>query len=94
MITTTYNLEPFVGSEVAQTVNGFEEIAVRKAFGASFETLEGTHAARALVFILLRRQKLKDHEAYSSAMELTIRELTPLILPEPSGVEDDPGKDS
>lgn len=62
--------------ELAESMNGFEEIAVQKSFGLSVEQLEGTIAARAFVFVELKRGGAKDAAAYKESMEMTLRGLT------------------
>jgi hypothetical protein len=62
-----------------RTLTGFDEIAVRKAFGASFDELEGTLNPRALLFIQYRRHDMKDFEAYKAAMEIMLGDLEQLF---------------
>lgn len=60
------------------TLNGFDEIAISKAFGQDIAVLQRTVPLtyhRALVFALKRREGLKDPDAKKAALELTIREL-------------------
>lgn len=64
--------------ELAESLNGFEELAVQKAFGFSLDQLEGqgTIAVRAFAFVEFKRDGQKDPAAYKAAMEMTLRELT------------------
>ena len=65
-------------SEMYQSLNGFDEIAIATHFGAKVQTLgeqDLSSFARALVFVDKRRQGLKDKEAFTAAMELRISEV-------------------
>lgn len=57
--------------QMARSLTGFDEIAIRKTFGVSMEQLEGTIPSRALLFVQLRRDGAKDFEAYKTCMEIT-----------------------
>lgn len=63
--------------ELAESLNGWEEIAIRKTFGFSFDQLEeqGTIAVRALAFIELKREGVKDSVAHKQVMDWSLREL-------------------
>jgi hypothetical protein len=58
--------------DFAKSLNGFEELAIRKAFGVGISELEGTMVPRAILFINEKRNGLKDFDAYNSAMLLTL----------------------
>jgi len=74
--------------DVFMGLNGFDEIAIAAHFGSRIEQLrprqleDGTPAGeaftfmRALVFIDRRRAGLRDAEAHTFAMELTMDDLT------------------
>jgi hypothetical protein len=64
--------------ELAESLNGFEELAIQKAFGLTLDHLEeqGTIAVRAFAFIEFKREGQKDAAAHKAAMEMTLRELT------------------
>lgn len=63
--------------ELAESLNGWEELAVQKQFGFSIDDFEnqGTLGIRALSFVEFKRDGAKDPAAYKSAMDLTMREL-------------------
>lgn len=63
--------------DLAESLNGFDEIAVQKAFGFNIDDFEnqGTLGIRALVFVEFRREGEKDPAAYKRAMDLTMRDL-------------------
>jgi hypothetical protein len=61
------------------SLNGFDEIAIAKAFGDEVSALGSKRPMtflRALIFVALRRDGSKDAEAYQAAMGLTLREVT------------------
>ena len=72
MTTETRKLE-----ELAESLNGWEEIAVVKAFGFTIDDFEnqGTLGIRALAFVELKREGQKDAAAHQAAMDLSIRDL-------------------
>lgn len=81
------------------SLNGFDEIAVAKAFGEDITELRKTPLMflRALVFVHQRRTELaaanaktRDTEAKDMAMRMTVGELTDSYFPEPEGDEIDP----
>ncbi|WP_062208846.1 hypothetical protein [Demequina oxidasica] len=57
-----------------KSITGFDEIAIQKAFGASFVDLRNDQFRflRALVFVDLRRDGKKDADAYTEVMGLGI----------------------
>lgn len=62
--------------EVTRSINGFDEIAITGMFGQRFARMEDTTAARAVLFVVLRRtEKLNDKDAYREAMNLGLAEL-------------------
>lgn len=73
---------------LGRSLNGFDEIAIRKMFGDTFEKLEGMFAGRALYFIHLRREGQADGDAYKGSMNATVGELEELF-----GSEDAEGND-
>lgn len=72
MTTETHTLE-----ELAESLNGWEELAVVKAFGFTIDDFEnqGTLGIRALAFIEFKREGAKDPAAHKAAMDLSVREL-------------------
>ncbi len=62
--------------EVTRSINGFDEIAVSNLFGMRFAKMEDTTAARAVLFVSLRRnQGFDDKAAYREAMNLGLADL-------------------
>lgn len=83
-------------SEVSESLNGFDQIAIRKAFGERFDELaeDPTMFPRALYFVWLRRQAeaqgpKADRAAYETAMLVPFGQLTDLFE---TGVTDDDEK--
>jgi len=60
---------------MGRSLNGYEEIAIRKLFGDAFENLSGMFAGRSLYFVHLRREGATDAEAYKASMTATVGEL-------------------
>src|SRR4051794_25438317 len=58
---------------MTESLTGFEEIAITKAFGVDIAELPGTQPVRALVFAYRRRQGDTDKDAYDAAMSLSMR---------------------
>jgi len=62
--------------EVTRTINGFDEIAISGKFGMRFARMEDTTAARAVLFVHLRKvEKMDDGMAFREAMNLGLAEL-------------------
>lgn len=86
--------------EAFDSLTGFDEIAITKAFGKAITAMSGDRSEaftwlRALVFVLGRRNGAKDAEAYAAAMALPLRELNTYFTPEPADVDpDDPDSES
>lgn len=87
-------------SDMFLSLNGFDELAVAKAFGSDVAELREApmRFMRALAFIHRRREGDKDAEAYKAAMNLTIEEAGNYFAPDLDEVDpDDPvteaGKD-
>lgn len=62
--------------DVLDSLSGFDEIAIATAFGHTVAVLVQDHQstfARALVFILKRRDGLSDVEAYQASMEMPLK---------------------
>lgn len=65
--------------EVAESLTGFDEIAVTKHFGVDVYMDSETKPVliqRALVFILKRRDGLTDTDAYQAAMSMPLSEVS------------------
>lgn len=64
--------------EFFESLNGFDEIAVAKAFGDKPIALSKSDPmwfARSLVFVAKRREQLSDPDAKKYAMESTVKEI-------------------
>ena len=63
--------------DLFKSLNGFDEIAVSRAFGEDLSVLRTKPFTfvRALVFVDLRRGGAKDGDAHKQAMTLTMGEL-------------------
>lgn len=77
MTETTETAERMPLDELAESLNGWEELAVQKQFGFSIDKFEehGTIGIRALAYIEFKREGQKDAAAHKAAMDLTLREL-------------------
>ena len=90
--------------DLAESLNGWEELAVEKNFGFSMDKFEdhGTIGIRALAFVEFKRDGMKDTAAHKAAMDLALRELIdryPEMKDDPdqaanpmAGLEDESGK--
>lgn len=83
-----------------RSLNGFDEIAIAKAFGTDIYVLRDKPLTflRALVFVDYRRQQHKDGEAVTFAMERTVGDLEEYFSEEeqeldPGDPETDQGKE-
>lgn len=91
------NLGPLPGienvdaEEVGRSLTGFDEVAIKRAFGASIGDLPETIIMRALLFVLLRRDGVKDSNAHKACMELPLGEVSDKFI-KPEGKE--PGSTS
>jgi hypothetical protein len=76
--------------EIAGSLTGFDEIAIQQMFRGDMSDLSPTMTARALVFVLKRREGLSDKDAYSAVMHLPLGEVNDSF-----GIEgdDEAGKD-
>jgi len=69
--------------QLVRSMNGYEEIAIAKAFKQPFEDLAGMMALRSLIFMTERRSvpttpgahQISDRDAYQAAMMLTVAEV-------------------
>lgn len=61
--------------EAMKSLNGFDEIAIEKAFGRDFDDLNGRATVRAVIFVLERRGGASDKDAKAHAMSIPLGEL-------------------
>lgn len=87
-------------NEVMESMTGFDEIAVAQKFGGEILSLaesRQTAFMRALVFVIKRREGLKDADAYRAAQELTLKETQEFFALDDEVMPDEPvtpaGKD-
>ena len=73
---------PSTGSEIFESLTGYDELVIGQRFGASPEDLEGAKLGRCLIFTVKRREGLSDEEAYVAAMNLTLKAVTEFFTPE------------
>jgi hypothetical protein len=59
--------------EAAESITGFEEIAIERQFGSDLTSLTSTMQARALVFVLLLRQSGDPVAAKNDVMKMTLK---------------------
>lgn len=77
--------------ETLRSMNGFEEISVRKMFRCGISELDGTSAARAAIFVVTRRDGMGERDAFNFAMNLTIGGLEDRIAG--GGAQEDPDEE-
>lgn len=58
------------GQEIANSLTGFEEIAIKQAFGVSLDQLDAMQVTRSLVFTLRSRGGESSRDAYLAAMQM------------------------
>lgn len=62
--------------EMLESLTGFDELAIEKAFDADWQTLvtqKQTMFLRALIFVQLRRDGKSDKDAKNAVMELSLK---------------------
>ncbi|GAB3990119.1 hypothetical protein [Nocardioides marmoraquaticus] len=82
------------GQEVANSLTGFDEIAIKQAFGNSLDQLDPITVARACGFVLMRRSGQGDRDAYHSVMSMTQGSLQDLFAVEDDVDDRDPFAES
>lgn len=83
--------------EFFESLNGFDEIAIFKAFKLDLSAMEerGFLAIRSCIFVHMRRLGSSDADAYQAAMMLPVKELeTYFPESEPEIDPDDPDTES
>lgn len=75
--------------ETAESLTGFEEIAIRREFGADLSALPDTTLARALVFVLLCRESGDPTSARNEVMKMTLRAVMDSFGDTPDGSGND-----
>lgn len=86
-------------TEVFESLTGYEEVAITRAFGANPNEVDengksdlvGTLLGRSLVFVVERRDGKSDAEAEQIAMSMTTPQLLDYFAPEG---DEESGKDS
>lgn len=91
-------LSELTPTEMVESLNGFEEIAINKVFGATITALpekDPTMFARALVFVAIKRQGSNDPEAKAAVLEMPIKAVQDYFEPEADDVDpEDPDSES
>lgn len=86
-------------TDVALSLNGYDEIAIAKYFGADYTELQARPIMflRALIFVVERRGGAKDTEAYKTVMTATGTEVNDYFPDDPTdadtGEDGDPESD-
>lgn len=78
--------------EFVESLTGYEEIAIEKAFGAAVVSLLDTNptmSARALVFVARKRDGMKDQEARKAVMEMRLGDVQGFFPDEEPEVDED-----
>lgn len=82
--------------EMTESLTGFDEIAIEKAFGDVWETLANRRPStfnRALIFVHFTREGQNANEARKAALTLTLGQTTSFFTDEDDDPEDETGKD-
>lgn len=72
------NAQIITADEMIESLTGFEEIAIAKAFGGEVFDLAQTKQTtflRALVFVQAKREGMKDSDAKQYALGLTLKDV-------------------
>ena len=77
MSDTTDKAELLDADAIAKSINGFEQIAIRNLFRARLDQIaeDQTMFLRALRFVLAKREGMRDPDAFTAAMSLTLEEV-------------------
>jgi len=86
--TAEVGVKPATG-DVAESLTGFDELAIARAFGTGVGNLDGTMTLRALAFVLHRRVGADDKAAFRMAMQVTLKEITGLFADQDDAEDDD-----
>jgi hypothetical protein len=68
--------DKIVTEQLVNSLTGFEEVAITRAFGAPLDALTGSLTMRALVFVTDKRTGAKDADAYRTAMGCPVADIT------------------
>jgi len=83
--------------EFAESLTGFEEIAITKQFGGELDSLPGSMAGRAMVFTDLVRSGAAVDDAYRQSMEMGLKAVNKYFAEDdeitPNAPTTDSGKD-
>lgn len=79
-------------TDVALSLNGYDEIAIAKYFGADYTELQTRPIMflRSLMFVIERRGGAKDADAYKTAMSATGRGVNDYFPEDPTDDDADP----
>jgi hypothetical protein len=97
MTTTSTSTSPDTATDVALSLNGYDEVAIAKYFGADYTELQQRPIMllRSLMFVVERRGGSKDVEAYKTAMQATGTEVNAYFPDDPTAEDqgDEPESD-
>lgn len=101
-MTTTPTDDRPTGREFYDSLTGFDEIAIRKAFGVTVTALgdekaptgDPTMFARSLRFVAFRREGLSDAEAKEAVLALPWRDVDGYFADDVEAMPDDPTTES
>lgn len=77
--------------EMVRSLTGWDEIAIERKFESKMTDLATTMAARAAVFVQLRREGNDDANAYGLCMNMPMGEVEDFFADEPAA-DEEPGK--
>lgn len=82
--------------EVAESLTGFDEIAIKTHFGfhVADETAPPTMYARALIFVHQTRQGLKTQAAKDAALGMTLKDVGEYFADDEEVTPDEPATES
>lgn len=94
----TSSEDKITAEEMMESLTGFDEVAIAKHWAAEVLDLaehKPTTFTRSLVFVLMRRGGMSDHEAKEAVMNMTLKEVQGHFTEEEEEpVPDDPSTES
>jgi hypothetical protein len=67
--------EKIVTEDLVNSLTGFDEVAITRAFGAPLDALTGSLTMRALAFVADKRAGAKDVDAYRAVMGCPVADI-------------------
>jgi hypothetical protein len=68
-------VEKLTAEEAAESLTGFDEIAIEQMFRKDISDLSGTMSMRAIMFVLYRRNGQSDSDAFRAVMAAPLKEI-------------------